>query len=129
MKLKHNLSIVSLLFVCFSSFSKGSGGYYDLNITLKDRVTGNLLLNEMLIVDTDTFHSDKFGQIKAKINWKTVCPSGISKPQKRKHNRTINSEWIVLQSQNKEIKLRNKWKKYGLRNENERKIFYKTIYI
>jgi hypothetical protein len=83
----------------------------------------------MLIINSDTFYSDKFGQIKAKIHWRTICPSGISKTQKRKYNRTINSEWILVQSQNEELKLKNKWKKYGLRNGQDKRKYTKTIYI
>ena len=109
--MKYILTI--LFFVCLSTatFSKGGSGTYYIKGTAygADKIVLN---NVDLLVDGTVVKTNDNGQFEIAVQWESACPS--QKIKKYRHNNKIlNPKYIVIRYGDKELKLKNRWKKYG----------------
>ncbi len=103
----------------FYSITLPPGGKYILHGTMLS-LDGHRIANEKFICDNDTILTDSIGNFKVEISWQHFYCKGY---KIKKCNDLINGDFIVFKYKSSNNFVKNKWKKYGLR---EHKSIYKV---
>ena len=121
-----------LLLIILSSvfFGKGAGGVYKIEGTMYSKEAKKIISNAVFTVNKINVKTDAFGNYKVEIAWDTQCPSDLNFFKRRIFIKNSNPKYIVFNYENKEIKIRNKWKKYGRRYSLKinKKNYHKNLY-
>lgn len=111
--MKRILLLIFIITPCML-FAKGYEGEYTIKgIMYGDNNTP--LVNQTFIVNGKEVRTDSEGNYLLKIKWSTICPSSLSYFKRRKFIKEVNPKHLVFQYNNKNQKVKNKWKKFGLK--------------
>ncbi|HYV93678.1 MAG TPA: hypothetical protein VE978_18025 [Chitinophagales bacterium] len=127
--MRYILTILFFSLLTAITFAKGGSGIYYIKGTAYGADKA-ILKNAELTVKVGgrikTIRTDDHGQFEIEVQWESACPSGRTILQHRCDNKKINPEFIYIRYDDKEVKVNNKWKKYGqLFPESEDKIIRK----
>ncbi len=109
----HFISLIVLLFFNKNIYSKGDQGFYLFCGSIK--INGTTQTNYEFSINGQTIKTDDLGNYSYQMNWITYCPSNISFIKRRKWLRNNNPRYIIVVINKQEFRVRNKWKKYGVR--------------
>ena len=115
MKIRTTILLVFCL-MYLTSNAKGILGSYIFSGKAYN-AQGELIRNGKIIVDIkgskETIKTDSLGNYQFDLGYATACPSVVRGLKRRKANNKINPKFITLQYSNIEVKVKNKWRKYG----------------
>jgi len=102
-----------LIFLGFTlaALAKGASGSYFITGTAFGK-NNSVLTNAELVVQGKKFKTNDKGQFEIEIHWETACPSNASRKEIRQATRKLNPKFIYISYRTKEIKVRNKWKRF-----------------
>lgn len=114
--MKRHIIYTLLFLVPTLVFAKGgSGVYYIKGIAYTKNKTP--LKNETFSVKLGNkiteYKTDNKGQFEIEIRWVSACPSGLNDKEYENENKRLNPEFIFIQFNDSEIKIKNEWKKYA----------------
>lgn len=116
------LTILILLCIPLLGNAKGKGGTYFITGTACDK-NKNRLTNTLIQVDfrgqVFPVYTDENGNYKLSILWGTSCPNNLTREERRNFTRNANPKWITLTSNDKTVRLKNKWRRYQWKSTQE----------
>lgn len=114
--MKHILTVMFFLILTTSAFAKGGSGTYYIKGTAHGKgkaILKNVELRVKIGGTTKTIKTDANGMYIFEVRWTSACASSRTFGKFRRDNKKLNAEFIYMSFVDKEIKLRNEWKKYG----------------
>jgi hypothetical protein len=115
--MRHILTILFFGFITMSALSKGGSGIYYIKGKAYGGINKVVLRNVDLMVKIngkETFiKTDDNGCYEIEVNWRSACPSGISKSEWEIKTNELNPKSIFVKFKDIEIEIENNWKKYA----------------
>jgi hypothetical protein len=104
-----------LCLIASNSYSKGIFGSYAITGKAYDK-SGVLIKNDKITVEFNgerkNVETDSLGNYTIGIGYATACPSVFRGLKRRKANKKMNPKFIVINYNDQEIVIKNKWRKY-----------------
>ena len=127
--MKIKLFILLNLF-CVFAFSKGIDGVYTISGIMISKETKKAISDSTFIINGLKIKTNKLGEFTTNMNWSTICGFRSNFISRNKAYRKLNPQFINIIYNNKEKKIRNKWKTYGLNQfyKKEHKVYYLKIF-
>lgn len=116
--LRYSSTMLAFVFsVCLTAVALGkgsSGTYFIIGTAYSSNkiVLKNATLTLTFGNETKTIVTDSSGHFEIELAWTNTCPSNQTATQHKKANKKINPQFVYIGNSDKEIKLKNKWKKY-----------------
>lgn len=111
--------ILFLLISFFNAHAKGIEGEYIIAIQMLDKTTEKPLCNKIFLLNGDTLKTDEMGKLTYKISWSLACGYGLNFLENYRESKAMNPKYLKCISDASEQKIKNKWRKYGVRQESK----------
>lgn len=95
--------------------AKGYEGEYIIQGIMYDKATKLPLANQEFVINGKKIKTDKEGKYSFIVKWSTVCPSNLSYFKRQKFIKKANPRYLIFQHNGISQKVRNKWRKFGLK--------------
>jgi len=123
MKFGRVILLLVIYSVCLFSFNlRPRFSAYEVKGRMFNTVTKKTISNSLFLVNSDSVFTDSLGFYECSIGYVSgLCRGGLTRLQIKKLEALINRTHIDFQYKGQKIFVKNKWKKYGLKNNNAKK--------